>query len=46
MSEELGLKDRVINSLEEKRDRILSGKINSIPSPFSRFADDFLGVES
>ena len=45
MSEELGLKDRVINSLEEKRDRILSGKINSIPSPFSRFADDFLGVE-
>ena len=39
------LKDRVLLNLKERRERLLSGKINSIPSPFIRFKDDFVGVE-
>lgn len=37
--------DRVINNLEERRNNILNGNINSIPSPFKRFRDDFVGIE-
>ena len=37
--------DRVISGLEERRDKILKGGINSIPSPFIRFSEDFLGIE-
>ena len=36
---------RAINSLVKGRERILDGKINSIPSSFPRFRDDFLGVQ-
>ena len=39
------LKDRVLLNLKERRERLLSGKINSIPSPLLRFKDDFVGVE-
>lgn len=37
--------DRVISGLEERRNKILKGGINSIPSPFIRFSEDFLGIE-
>ena len=37
--------NRVLNSLEEKRKKVINGGINSIPSPFIRFSEDFLGVE-
>lgn len=37
--------DRIINNLKERRERILSGEVNCIPSSFSRFRDDFVGVE-
>lgn len=37
--------DRVINNLEERRCNIIEGNINSIPSPFERFRDDFIGIE-
>ena len=37
--------DRIINNLEERRERILSGEVNCIPSSFTRFRDDFVGVE-
>lgn len=39
------LRERVLDNLKERRDRILRGDINSIPSPFSRFSEDFLGIE-
>lgn len=39
------LKDRVINNLKERRDRLLEGKLNCIPSPFKRFSNDFIGLE-
>ena len=39
------LKDRVIQDLNERRERVLSGKINSIPSPFKRFRCAFPGIE-
>lgn len=41
----MSLKERVINLIEERRNIILSGKINCIPSPFKRFRDDFVGIE-
>lgn len=37
--------ERIIESLRDRRQRIIDGKINSIPSPFKRFSNDFLGVE-
>ena len=39
------LVDKVIYSLKERRDNILNGNINSIPSPFKRFKEDFIGIE-
>ena len=39
------LKDRVLSNLQERRDRILNGKLNCIPSPFKRFRNDFIGIE-
>lgn len=36
---------RVLNGLEERRNRLLNGLINSIPSPFIRFSNDFIGIE-
>lgn len=41
----MSLKDRVLNLLEERRNIILTGKINCIPSPFNRFRSDFVGIE-
>lgn len=37
--------DRIITNLKERRERILSGELNCIPSSFTRFRDDFVGVE-
>ena len=39
------LRERVIAGLEERRERILEGKLNCIPSPFKRFSNDFIGLE-
>lgn len=41
----MSLKELVINNLNERRDRILRGDINCIPSPFQRFSDDLIGIE-
>lgn len=41
----LGLTERVIKHLEERRTKVINGGINSIPSPFARFREDFLGIE-
>lgn len=39
------LSDRCIEKIEEKRERVLSGKINSIPLPFKRFRNVYPGAE-
>lgn len=41
----MGLVERVIGKIEERRERVLSGKINCIPTKFTRFKDDFPGTE-
>lgn len=37
--------NRVLNNLQERRNKILNNKINSVPSPFTRFSNDFIGME-
>lgn len=39
------LVDRTLQQLEDRRQRILDGGVNCIPSPFKRFVDDFCGIE-
>ena len=39
------LRELVIKELEDRRNRLLSGQINTIPSPFKRFSNDFIGIE-
>lgn len=41
----ISLKDRVIQNLIDRRERILNGQLNCIPSPFKRFSGDFIGIE-
>ena len=41
----MSLIKRVREELQERRLRLLSGKINCIPSPFPRFSEDFIGLE-
>ena len=41
----MSLIQRVLHNAEERRQRILSGKVNCIPSPFNSFRYDFPGVE-
>ena len=39
------LVQRVLTNLEERRQRVLRGEINCIPSPFNTFTSDFPGIE-
>ena len=39
------LSNKTLGVLEERRQRILNGEVNCIPSPFKRFKDDFAGLE-
>lgn len=41
----MSITNRVINYLKERRQKVLNGGINCIPSPFVRFRRDFVGVE-
>lgn len=41
----MSLIQRVLTNLEERRQRVLRGDINCIPSPFEKFQQDFPGVE-
>jgi hypothetical protein len=34
-----------LQNIKTRRQRILDGNINCIPSPFKRFSNDFVGVE-
>ena len=39
------LRERVIENLNSRRQRVLDGQLNCIPSPFKRFSEDFIGIE-
>lgn len=39
------LVDHTLQGIEERRNRLLQGGVNCIPSPFTRFTDDFCGIE-
>lgn len=41
----MGLYERTLDILKKRRLNILEGGINSIPTSFRRFSDDFIGVE-
>lgn len=41
----MSLREDTIKELERRRQRLLDGSINTIPSPFVRFSNDFLGWE-
>ena len=41
----MNLIDRVLTNLDERRQGILHGRINCIPSPFKSFRKDFPGIE-
>jgi hypothetical protein len=41
----MNLYNRILNFLEERRNRVLSGQINCIPLPFHRFRREFPGIE-
>ena len=43
--EEISLRERVVQNLNKRRQRILEGQLNCIPSPFQRFINDFIGIE-
>ena len=37
--------NRTQQGLIKRRDNLLNGNVNSIPSPFQRFKNDFVGLE-
>lgn len=37
--------EEILDKLKRRRENILSGKVNCIPSPFRRFSNDFVGIE-
>lgn len=41
----MNLTERVLNTIQTRKDNLVKGNINSIPSPFTRFSDDFIGIE-
>lgn len=36
---------RTLDKFKQRREKLLNGGVNSIPSPYIRFQDDFLGIE-
>lgn len=45
MSEENSLRRRVIDYIKKRKKKVENGGINTIPSPFKRFSNDFIGIE-
>lgn len=41
----MNLVDKSIETLYTRRERIINGQLNCIPSPFTRFSNDFIGIE-
>jgi hypothetical protein len=41
----MNLRSRVLEGLRKRKQKLIDGGINSVPSPFIRFSDDFIGLE-
>lgn len=41
----MSLYKRVLEELRSRRERVIEGKVNCIPSPLTRFRRDFVGIE-
>lgn len=41
----MSLREETNELLRKRRQRVIKGGINTIPSPFKRFSRDFLGLE-
>lgn len=41
----MNLSETTLDTLKKRREVLLNGGINTIPSPFKRFSKDFLGWE-
>lgn len=41
----MDLVNRTLELLKKRRERVLNGQLNCIPSPFKRFSNDFIGIE-
>lgn len=41
----MSLREKVVQSFRDRRQKLLDGGFNSIPSPFVRFSNDFIGIE-
>lgn len=41
----MSLREKVIQNFRDRRQKLLDGGVNSIPSPFVRFSNDFIGIE-
>ena len=41
----MNLREEALNYIKKRRQRLIDGGINSIPSPFKRFSNDFIGWE-
>lgn len=41
----MSLREQVIERFRKRRQNLIDGNVNSIPSPFQRFSDDFIGLE-
>lgn len=41
----MSLIDRVLKTLEDRRQRIIDGDINCIPSPLDKLSNSFPGIE-
>lgn len=41
----MGLIDETLKYLHERRQNLIEGKVNCIPSPFTSFRQDFVGIE-
>ena len=37
--------DRTLKHIKARREKVLKGGVNCIPSPFKRFRKDFVGIE-
>lgn len=38
-------REQIYQNIADKRQRLIEGKVNSIPSPFRRFSNDFIGLQ-
>ena len=41
----MGLIEETLQYLHERRQNLIDGKVNCIPSPFTKFRQDFVGIE-